>query len=224
MNQPIIISLNKDTPVNMKKLEIVSLSKDGENIKEVMMGLAWQNAQGKTKEVLEEPGFLGKLFGAKPVSRKETVEVDEIDLDASILCYDKNGNVVETIYFGRKVGANGKINHMGDDRVGGGNKLDNEQIYIKLAEMPANIETLFATVSSFRGQTFSDIESASCRLVDTSTNKEDVNINLSAKGNYTGIIMAKIYRYGDGWLIKSIEESCFSRTVKDLEKDCKKFI
>lgn len=224
MNQPIIISLNKDTPVNMKKLEVVSLSKDGENIKEIMMGLAWKNAQPKTKEVLEEPGFLGKLFGSKPVKRQEVIEVDEIDLDASILCYDKHGNVVESVYFARKMGANGKIKHMGDDRVGGGEKLDNEQIYIKLAELPSNIETLFATVSSFRGQTFSDIERASCRLVDTATNKEDVNINLSAKGEYTGIIMAKIYRYGDGWLVKSIEESCFSRTVKDLEKDCKKFI
>jgi len=195
--------------INLSKNQSVSLKKaDGSSLKKVFMGLSWSSG-------VEKKGFFGKLFS----------EEKDIDLDSSVVCFDASGNVVDTVWFRQLTGLNGAIQHTGDDRSGGDGKQDNERINIDLSKVPSNVTTLVFTVNSFTGETFDSIGLARCRLVDADNNEEKVSIDLAAKGKHKGVIMAKVYRVGSGWDIKSIAEignGSSSRTIDDLMPQIKK--
>lgn len=188
------ISLSKNQSISLKK-------EDGSSLKKIFMGLSWSSG-GKQ-------GFFGKLFSAG----------SDIDLDSSVVCFDASGRVVDTVWFRQLTGLNGAIKHSGDDRSGGDGKSDNERINIDLTKVPSNVTSLVFTVNSFTGETFESIGSARCRLVDAETNTEKASIDLAASGKHKGVIMAKVYRVGSGWDIKSIAEignGSSSQTIDSL--------
>lgn len=194
------ISLSKNQSISLKK-------KDGSSLSKVFMGLSWKAKKG---------GFFSNLFSSG----------QDIDLDSSVLCFDKKGSLVDTIWFRQLSGLKGAIEHSGDNRVGGDGKSDDETIQIDLSKIPNNVETLIFTVNSFTGQTFESIESASCRLVDETTKEEKAKIDLSATGKHKGVIMAKVYRSNGGWDIKSIAEigNGESQTFQQLLPQIKKHL
>lgn len=197
--------------INLSKNQSVSLKKaDGSTLKKVFMGLSWSSGA-------EKKGFFGKLFS----------EQKDIDLDSSVVCFDASGSVVDTVWFRQLTGLNGAIKHSGDDRSGGNGKSDNERINIDLSRVPSNVTTLVFTVNSFTGETFESIGLARCRLVDADTNEEKASIDLAASGKHQGVIMAKVYRVGSGWDIKSIAEignGSSSRTIDSLMPQIKAYL
>lgn len=83
--------------------------------------------------------------------------------------------------------------------------------------MPANVTTMVFTVNSFTGQDFSQIENASCRLVDETTGGTEIAMyNLSASGRHTAQIMAKVSREGAGWSMTALGVAASGRTFHDL--------
>ncbi|MBJ7312857.1 TerD family protein [Rugamonas sp. CCM 8940] len=183
--------------VNLSKGQKISLDKEaGTGLSKIIMGLGWDAVKSK--------GFLG--FGRS---------APEIDLDASCLLFDEAGNLLDTVWFRQLGSRDGSIVHTGDNRTGAGDG-DDEQIIVDLAHVPANVKSLVFTVNSFTGQDFSQIENATCRLVDAASNKEVARFNLTMTGGHTAQIMAKVYRHNGEWKMHAIGEAGSGRTFNDL--------
>ncbi|SOC26526.1 TerD family protein [Thalassospira xiamenensis] len=199
--------------VDLAKKQSISLAKqDGGALTKVVMGLGWDAAKAT-----------GGWF-------KRAMSSDSIDLDASVGLYDSNKKLLETVYFGRKTGAGGAIQHGGDNLTGEG-EGDDEVIGVDLEKLPVSVHTLVFTVSSFRGQTFAEVDNAFCRLVDTSnTAARDPNVAIgegkelakfaltsdSECKSATGMVMATVFRDGTGWKMTAHGLPGSGRTIADL--------
>ena len=173
--------------INLQKGQKISLEKEaGGTLTSVVMGLGW--------DVAKKKGLFG--FGRE----------QSIDLDASCFIFDDNNNPIDLVYFGQLASRDGSVQHSGDNRTGEGDG-DDEQIAVALNRIPANVKTLVFTVNNYTGQNFSQVENAYCRLVDGQTGKEIARYDLSAQGNHTAQIMAKVYRHNGEWKMHAIGEN-----------------
>lgn len=183
--------------VNLQKGQKISLDKEaGTKLIKIIMGLGWDAV--KTK------GFFG--FGSK---------TQEIDLDASCILFDEQGRPLDTVWFRQLKSKDGSVVHTGDNRTGDGDG-DDEQIVVDLTRVPSNVKSLVFTVNSFTGQNFSQIENATCRIVNASNNQEVARFNLSTLGSHNAQIMAKLYRHNDEWKMHAIGEIGNGRTFEEL--------
>lgn len=183
--------------VSLVKGQRISLEKEaGAPLSRVFMGLGW--------DVAKKGGLLGKLMGGS-----------SIDLDASCLLFDKNKQLVDIVYFGQLNSKDGSIRHSGDNLTGEG-EGDDEVINVDLDRVSPNVEYLVFTVCSYRGQTFNQVENAFCRLVDSSGDKEIAKFTITGGGDYTGMLMAKLYRHNGEWKMQALGDHANARTAKDL--------
>ena len=183
--------------INLEKGQKISLDKEaGVKLSKIIMGLGW--------DAIKSKGFLG--FGGK---------AQDVDLDASCIMFDQQGNQTDAVWFRQLKSNDGSVVHTGDNRTGEGDG-DDEQIIVDLTQVPENIKSLVFTVNSFTGQNFSQIENATCRIVDASNNNEVARFNLSALGSHNAQIMAKIYRHNGEWKMHAIGEIGNGRTFAEL--------
>lgn len=136
-----------------------------------------------------------------------------IDLDASAIAF--GGPKPQPVFFGHKKEFGGALQHTGDNLTGRGDG-DDEQIRVDLAGIPPQITAIVFTITSYRGQKFTDVTRAFCRLVDETTGRELVRFDLSDSQPTTGVIMAGLYRVGSGWEMRAIGEYERGKTVRDL--------
>jgi len=187
--------------VSLIKGQRISLAKEGGALTKVTMGLGWDAVQKKK-------GILGSLFGG---GGGQT----DIDLDASCAMFDQNKQAVDFVWFRQLKSRDGSIVHTGDNRTGAG-EGDDEQIIVDLSRVPANVAYLVFTVNSFQGQTFNEVDNAFCRLVDNSTQKEIAKYPLSGGGDFTAMIMAKLYRHQNEWKMHALGEPTNGKVVEEL--------
>lgn len=187
------ISLQKNASVSLKK-------EGGEGLTSITLGVGWDVAA-------KSGGLLGGLFGGGGDN--------SIDLDASCIAFDGNRQVVDTVWFQQLLSRDGSIRHSGDNLTGDGDG-DDETISIDLTRLPAQIETLVFTVSSFRGQTFDKVKNAFSRVVDSRARKELARYDITESGPHTGVVLAIVKRDGGQWTFKAIGERTTARTVKDI--------
>ena len=169
--------------VTLSKGQNVSLSKTDPALKHILIGLGWDARSSD-----------GQPF----------------DLDASLFMTGDNKKVPSDAYFifyNQLKSPEGAVEHTGDNLTGEG-EGDDETIQVALNKLGANIKTLIFTVSSYRGQTFSKVSNAFCRLLNAANNQEVARYNLSAAGNHTGQIMAKLYRHEGEWKMQALGEPC----------------
>lgn len=182
--------------VSLSKGQRVSLIKGGgETLTRVRMGLGW--------DAIKKRGLFG---GMKSQS---------IDLDASCLLFDSQGQLVDQVWFQQLRSKDGSVVHTGDNLTGDG-EGDDESIVVDLRQVPAQVATLVFVVNSFTGQDFTQIENAFCRLVDENTNAEVARYDLSGSGGHNAQVMAKITRDGQGWVMTAIGAVANGRTFRDL--------
>jgi len=187
--------------INLTKGNSINLTKsDGSALTRVRMGLGWDVAKSK--------GLFGFLSGG-----------ESIDLDASVIGFDKDFRKTEIVYFGKLTGFGGAVKHTGDNRTGEGDG-DDESIIVDLQSLPANVHSLVFTVNSYTGQTFEKVENATCRVVDQSSGREVevARINLTQSGRHTGVAMGALIRTPSGWSFKAISEICNGNTLPEIER------
>ena len=138
-----------------------------------------------------------------------------IDLDASVLAYDATGTNVGVVFFAHKKEFKGAIKHGGDNLTGKGDG-DDEQIYVDLKALPTDVTTLVFTITSFRGQKFTEVANAFCRLVESAGRTELVRYNLSEAEPATAVLMAALHRVGSTWEMRAIGEFHDAKTGKGL--------
>ncbi|MBL8485322.1 MAG: TerD family protein [Rhodocyclaceae bacterium] len=183
--------------VNLQKGQKISLEKEaGGALATIVMGLGW--------DAVKKKGLFG--FGGGDTS---------IDLDASCLMFDESKRLVDCVWFRQLQSRDGSIRHSGDNRTGEG-EGDDEQIFVNLTTVPAEVKSLVFTVNSFTGQDFSQVANAFCRIINQTTGKEIARYDLSVQGSHSAQIMAKLYRHGGEWKMHAIGENGQGRTFQDL--------
>ncbi len=187
---PTAVNLDKGL-VSLKKNQTVSLTKTGAPaLTLVSMGLGW------------DPARAGR----------------SIDLDASVIAFDASGRAVDTVWFMSKQGCKGAVRHSGDNLTGEG-EGDDEVITVDLGRLPADVTALVFTVNSFGGQTFTDIASAYCRLLDGAGRgaKELVRFELKESAPATGVLMCALVRAPSGsWEMTALGTYHDGRTVRAM--------
>ncbi len=182
--------------ISLSKNQSVSLAKEsGASVTAVHIGLGWDAAKSKG---------LFSMFGGG----------SEIDLDASCVMLDGDGEVVDTIWFRKLQSSCGSVKHSGDNRTGAG-EGDDEVILIDLNRVASDVEHLAFTVNSFTGQDFSKVENASVRILDQRS-KELASFRLSEKGAHSALFIASLSRKGHDWTFKAHGLTSTGRTVESL--------
>lgn len=194
---------------NLKKGQGVSLKKTENDLSLVTIGLGW--------DVLEEKkGFLGNLLNKK---------AEEYDLDViAFLCGSdgkvqhlgdikedgrpslKNGDVV---FFNSMHHSSGTVWLTGDNRTGEGDG-DDEQIIVKLNDIPATYSKIIFIVQIYkgseRGQSFGKVKNAYIRAVDAK-DREMTRFDLSGGAQYAdcrSMLFAELERQGNDWKFNAI--------------------
>ena len=181
------INLDKGR-VSLAKQQTVSLVKTGAPaLTRVRMGLGWDPARR----------------GA------------DVDLDASVIAFDVRGKDVEKVWYGNLKGFGGAISHSGDNLTGEG-AGDDEVITLELDRLPRDVEGLVFTVNSFRGQKFTELKTAYCRLLDD-RGEELVRYDLGETEARTGVLLCKLVRESDGtWSMTALGQFHDGRNVKKM--------
>ena len=196
--------------ISLKKGQKINLAKeDGSQLKNLLIGLGWQEAQP------EQKGFFGFLKG----------KVD-IDIDASVLLlnkdskYDHKNNIV---YFGNKQDPSCSVIHAGDNLVGGkmAGMDDSEQIYVTLATIPQSVEKLVFVVNIYdcvaRKQHFGMVRNAYIRIVDRDANQTIASYNLTDDySGLTSLVVGEIYRHDGGWKFNAIGQGYRDSGLNEL--------
>ncbi|NMO03460.1 TerD family protein [Gordonia sp. TBRC 11910] len=184
------VSLTKARPVSLTKGQKVTLRKDGGvALTQIRMGLGW--------DPIRKTG----RFGSRSAN---------IDLDASVVMFAGH-TPFDIIYFGNLRTPDGSIVHTGDNLTGEG-EGDDEVINVDLTRIPPHVDTLLFIVTSYRGQTFEQIDNAFCRLIDSTSDAELARYTLKGGMPFTAMVMATIVRAGGEWKLHAIGEGLNAKT------------
>lgn len=195
------ISLTKARPVNLTKGQKVTLRKEGGvALTAIRMGLGW--------DPVPQKGF-GRRGGA-------------IDLDASVLMYSQ-GRCVDTVYYGHLTSKDRALNHSGDNLTGEG-AGDDEVIAVNLPAVAPSVDNLVFIVTSYRGQTFAEVQNAYCRLIDDTTGAELARYTLAGGMPFTGVAMAVLSRAGGDWKMRAIGDGFNAKTPKKAEPHVHRYL
>ena len=171
--------------VSLKKGQKIDLTKGNPGLTKITVGLGWDVNQYDS--------------GA------------EFDLDASAFLLGANGRVTQDadfIFYSNANHPSGAVVYGGDNRTGAG-EGDDEQIFVDLSQIPANIEKIDFTVTIYdadvRRQNFGQVNNAFVRIVDDATGAEIVRYDLEEDFSIeTAVVVGEIYRHNGEWKFNAI--------------------
>lgn len=162
--------------------------------------------------VLDLPQDLARII----VGLGWDVDDGECDIDVSCVLFDKDGQDLEAVFFGRLESPRHGIRHTGDNLTGEG-EGDDEQIIVQLDKIGENVEQVVFVVNVYTpNRTFKEVAAPYCRVVDDSCSSELCRYSLREAGDYNGLIVARISReVGSRWGFHALGLPCRGRTYKD---------
>ena len=170
--------------VSLSKGQNVSLSKTDPLLKHILIGLGWD---------------------------ARSSDGQDFDLDASVFMTADNGKVPSDDYFvfyNQLKSPCGSVQHTGDNLTGDGDG-DDESVIVELEKVPANIKSLFVTVTihdaETRRQNFGQVSNAFVRLVNHETGQEVLRFDLSEDySTETAMVFGEVYRHNGDWKFRAI--------------------
>lgn len=171
--------------LNLKKNDVLNLTKREPGLEEVILGAGWDVAQN------------GQDF----------------DLDIAAFLLNANGrvqNIPADVIFFNNMKAPG-IELLGDNRTGAGDG-DDERIQMNLRKLPAYVEKIVFVVTIHEAQekrqTFGMVENSFVRLLNTKNNEKEICIfNLRENSSTsTAVVFAELYKVSGEWQFKAIGE------------------
>ena len=170
--------------VTLSKGQNVSLSKTDPLLKHILIGLGWD---------------------------ARSSDGQDFDLDASVFMTTDNGKVPSDDYFvfyNQLKSPCGSVQHTGDNLTGAGDG-DDESVIVELEKVPANIKSLFVTVTihdaETRRQNFGQVSNAFVRLVNHETGQEVLRFDLSEDySTETAMVFGEVYRHNGEWKFRAI--------------------
>lgn len=172
--------------ISLSKGQAISLDKVAPGLKRVVVGLGWDPIN---------QGVVGADF----------------DLDASCFLLndsDKAAGAECLIFYNNLIGANGAVQHMGDNLTGSGDG-DDEQIKIDFEKVPSNISKIAVTVTIYdyenRRQNFGMVHNSFVRVVDETSGNEIIRYDLGEEfSTETAIIACEFYRHNGDWKMRAV--------------------
>lgn len=184
--------------INLSKGQKINLSKSKPGLKKIMIGLGWDTNK-------YSGGF-------------------DFDLDASVFMVDEHGRTLPAhfIFYNNLTGPNGSVVHQGDNRTGEG-EGDDEQIFVDLDKVPADIQKIAITVTiddaDNRHQNFGMVDNAFLRLVNNDTDKEEARFDLGEEFSIeTAVVVGELYKLNGEWNFRAIGQG-FSGGLMELCKN-----
>lgn len=179
--------------ISLKKGQKVSLTKNDNNLKKIIIGLGW--------DVKSNSNFLGSIFG---------IGNNNIDCDTSAFLL-KDGKLVDkndVVYFGNLKHFSKSVIHSGDNLTGDG-QGDDEQIILELKKIPKDYDRIVIVTNIFkakdRKQHFGMVKNAFIRVVNSEDNKEMYRYNLTDDyTKCTAMIFGEVYRHEGEWKFNAI--------------------
>lgn len=199
-----MINLNKNQSINLTKVASKGLTS-------LCVGLDW--GMITTKE------FMG--FSSSQES---------VDLDASIIVYDKDKNILDTVYYGNRTSKG--IEHSGDDTGGDAvnDDSDNEVITCDLTNVDPKATSLMVVLHSFSKQTFGEIPYVRIRVYTGKPNKPTevlARLDLAQESSFKGkisMIMGCIEKKDAEWSFRAIGKETNDRSLNDTKNTAKSFV
>ena len=187
-------------PINLSKGQKVDLTKGNPSLKKIMVGLGWDVNEFDS--------------GA------------DFDLDAAAFMLDARAKCPtekEFIFYGNLEHNSGSVKHMGDNLTGEG-EGDDEQIFVDLSLIPANVERIAFTVTIYdsdnRRQNFGQVSNAYVRIVDDSTGQEIIHYDLGEDFSIeTAIVVGEIYKHNGEWKFAALGEGTNHIRLSDIAAD-----
>ena len=142
----------------------------------------------------------------------------DVDLDAFVVQLDKEGRLIDTIFFNHLKSKDGAIVHTGDNLTGEG-EGDDEVINIDLNRLNTNTHRLVVAVNIYQCRlSFNDIKNAFVRILDRKSGDLIVRYDLSYEfGNNYSMIVGEIVKTDDGtWDFKAIGKPTPDRSVNEV--------
>lgn len=170
--------------ISLAKGGNVSLSKTDPSLKNVIVGLGWN-----------ERATSGAAF----------------DLDASAFLIGANGKVrsdSDFIFYNNLKAQDGSVEHTGDNLTGAGDG-DDETIKVDLSKVAMDVEKIVITVTIHaadeRKQNFGQVSDAFIRIINADTNNEVVRYDLAEDYSVeTAMVFGEIYRNNGEWKFRAI--------------------
>lgn len=170
--------------VTLSKGQNVSLNKTDPTLTRILVGLGWDARSSD-----------GQPF----------------DLDASVFMTTDKGKVPSDscfIFYNQLTSPCGSVQHTGDNLTGDGDG-DDESVIVDLAKIPANIQSLFITVTihdaELRRQNFGQVSNAFVRLVNHESDMEVLRFDLSEDySTETAMVFGEVYRRNGEWKFRAI--------------------
>lgn len=138
----------------------------------------------------------------------EQEHLNSFDLDLLCFCYDKEGdlllsvfpNTIESVIDPKNHAA---FFHLGDDTTGTGDTFD-EELLIKLPAVNAVIDSIYlVTISNNHG--FNEIKGGSWSVISTENETELCSSLLHHSDSANICVMAKVIRENDSWRLENID-------------------
>lgn len=172
-------------PVNLKKGQKVSLTKENPGLSKVVVGLGWD------------------------VNAYDTG--GDFDLDASAFLLTDNGKVSrqeDFVFYGNLAHPSGSVVHQGDNLTGVGDG-DDEQIKIDLSSVPEGITKIAFAATIYdadeRRQNFGQVNNAYIRIYDESNGQEIIRYDLGEDFSIeTAVIFGELYKHNSEWKFNAI--------------------
>ena len=172
-------------PISLQKGQKIDLTKGNPSLKKIMVGLGWD---------------VNMYDGGA-----------DFDLDAAAFLLGENGKVTtdeDFVFYGNLKHKSEAVVHQGDNLTGEGDG-DDEQIFVDLSKVPANIAKIAFTVTIYdsdaRRQNFGQVSNSFIRIVDETTNNEIVRFDLGEDFSIeTAVVVGELYRHNGEWKFNAV--------------------
>ena len=172
-------------PVNLKKGQKVSLTKENPGLKRVVVGLGWD------------------------VNAFDTG--GDFDLDAAAFLLTDSGKVKDSgdfVFYGNLKHTSGSVQHMGDNLTGAGDG-DDEQIKVDLSMVPEDISKIAFSATIYeaeaRRQNFGQVNNAFIPIYNEETGEEILRYDLGEDFSIeTAVVFGELYKNGNEWKFNAI--------------------
>lgn len=167
--------------LSLTKGQKADITKNNPSFKNLLVGMGWSSAAG-------------------------------VDVDFSAFLLRTGGKAAgdqDLIFYGNPKDTNGSIELAGDNKRSLAGKTDQEQVMIRINDVPQAIERISFTLTIYDGeakrQSFSSVNDAYIRVIDEGTGREILRYELGKNFSIeTAIVVGDLYRYNGEWKFNAI--------------------
>jgi stress response protein SCP2 len=130
----------------------------------------------------------------------------DVDVDLSCVALDRVGELVDVVYWGKLIGCDGAIEHLGDNTTGEG-EGDDEQIDVDLRKIPNPVHSLAFIISNYSEGNLSSMHNIHFSLRRGGERTELAHFDaIGAGGQYSSFIPCVLQRNANAvtWSLRAI--------------------